>query len=97
MNREENNTPEGVEVAPFDTRTFPIDDETYEKMLKNMPENHQFKTNYRAQDASEYQLSYLDDKVDSPGSESTESAVGEEDPNDPEWVDMERSRDRHKR
>jgi hypothetical protein len=41
-----------------------------------MPENHQFKTNYRAQDASEYQLSYLDDKVDSPGSESTESAVG---------------------
>ncbi|EFA12370.1 hypothetical protein TcasGA2_TC002076 [Tribolium castaneum] len=90
--REENNTPENVEVAPFDTRTFPLDDETYEKMLKSMPENHQFKTNYRAQDCD-----YLDEKVDSPGSESTESALGEEDPNDPEWVDMERVRDRHKR
>ncbi|RZB62197.1 KAT8 regulatory NSL complex subunit 1, partial [Asbolus verrucosus] len=97
VGREENGTPENVEVAPYDTRTFPLDDDTYEKMLGNMPENHQFKTNARAQDSSDYHLGYLDEKVDSPGSESTESAVGEEDPNDPEWVDMERSRDRHKR
>ncbi|KAJ8948936.1 hypothetical protein NQ314_008314, partial [Rhamnusium bicolor] len=96
------NTPEVVEVAPYERRTFPINDETYEKMLKHMPENHQFKTNIRAQDSAEYdgEEGYLDRKVDSPDSESTESAIGdgEEDPNDPEWIDMERAnRERYKR
>lgn len=96
ITREEStSTPENIEVTPFDTRTFPLDDDTYDQMLENMPENHQFKTNYRAQDCD---FGDFDDKLmDSPGSESTESALGDEDPNDPEWVDMERSRDRHKR
>lgn len=46
---------------------------------------------------------YVDEKLDSPppDSESTESAYGDgddEDPNDPEWFEMEHSnRDRYKR
>lgn len=100
--KEENrcNTPEHVEVAPYEKRVFPLVDDVYDKMLKHMPENHQLhQTNIRAQDSRTYNSpdSYLDDKLDSPGSESTESALGEEDPNDPEWIDMERVRDRHKR
>ncbi|KAJ8921484.1 hypothetical protein NQ315_003102 [Exocentrus adspersus] len=98
------NVPEEPEVAPYEKRTFPITDEVYEKMLKHMPENHQFiKTNVRAQDSSDCEggaLGYLDRKVDSPDSESTESAIGDgdEDPNDPEWIDMERAnRERYKR
>ncbi|KAJ8973353.1 hypothetical protein NQ317_001397 [Molorchus minor] len=71
-------------------------------MLKLMPEDHQFMTNSRSQDSTEYDgLGYLDrNKDDSPDSESTESAIGdgEEDPNDPEWIDMERvNRERYKR
>lgn len=92
--REENGTLETIEVAPFDTRTFPFDDETYDNMLKCMPENHQFTTNVRAQDSSD--VCY--DKVGSPiGSESTESAMGDEDPNDPEWVELERRENKQKR
>lgn len=60
-----------------------------------MPENHQLTTNVRAQDNSP--VSFLEDKIDSADSESTESAIGDEDPNDPEWVDLERTRDRQKR
>ncbi|KAG5882640.1 hypothetical protein JTB14_025113 [Gonioctena quinquepunctata] len=94
--------PDVVEVPPFERRTFPINDETYEKMLQHMPENHQFQTNTRSQDSAEYEalVGYMDQKADSPDSESTESAIGEgeEDPNDPEWIDMERiNRDRYKR
>lgn len=71
-------------------------------MLKNMPENHQFTTNSRSQDSSDHEeMSCLDeDRTGSPNSESTESAIGdgEEDPNDPEWLDMERmNRERYKR
>lgn len=81
---------------------FPINDETYDKMLKNMPENHQFLTNSRSQDSSDHEDGhYVDDeRVCSPDSESTESAIGdgEEDPNDPEWSDIERnSREKYKR
>ncbi|CAH1107968.1 unnamed protein product [Psylliodes chrysocephalus] len=97
-------TPDIVEVLPYDKRLFPINDETYEKMLKHMPEDHQFQTNIRSQDSNEYDRdvydSYIDQKLDSPDTESTESAIGdgEEDPNDPEWIDMERlSRERYKR
>lgn len=99
--KEENrcNTPEQVEVVPYEKRVFPLIDEAYEKLLKHMPENHQLQTNVRAQDSRTYNSpeSYLDEKIGSPGSESTESALGDEDPNDPEWIDMERVRDRHKR
>lgn len=71
----------------------------YDKMLKHMPENHQFHTNIRAQDSQNLNSpeSYFDYKMDSVDSESTESALGDEDPNDPEWMDMEGIRERHKR
>lgn len=67
-----------------------------------MPENHQFTTNSRSQDSSDHEdIGYLEDeRIGSPDSESTESAIGdgEEDPNDPEWSDMERiNRERYKR
>ncbi|CAH0553618.1 unnamed protein product [Brassicogethes aeneus] len=131
------NTPEEVpvEVQPYETRTFPLNEDIYDKMVKVMPDDHhEVKTNAWAQDPSADDSfgappirvgstdegggaegarpidpapapdasslsSYLDDKmVGSPGSESTESALGDEDPNDPEWIDVERSsRDRHKR
>lgn len=93
-------SPEHEEVAPYDMRTFPLTEDVFEKMLKTMPEKYQLQTNVRAQDSVDVASpsSYLDEKVDSPGSESMESALGEEDPNDPEWIDVERSsRDRHKR
>ncbi|XP_056642788.1 KAT8 regulatory NSL complex subunit 1 [Diorhabda sublineata] len=97
-------TPDIVEVPPYEKRTFPISEETYEKMLKHMPEDHQFQTNIRSQDSADFETrevyNYEDPKLDSPDSESTESAIGEgeEDPNDPEWIDMEKlNRERYKR
>lgn len=121
------NSPETVEVAPYERRVFPLPDDIYEKMLKHMPD-HQLKTNDYSQDsgvglggattnsasggegtgattaennlAIENSTDYLDDNklLNSPGSDTTESALGEEDPNDPEWMEMEQaSRDRHKR
>lgn len=66
-----------------------------------MPENHQFATNSRSQDSSDQEEANLfDERVDSPDSESTESAIGdgEEDPNDPEWSDSERAcKEKYKR
>ena len=92
--REENrsSSPEHIEVLPYERRVFPLTEDTYEKMLKLMPENHQFKTNVRAQDYSS-PTSFLDEAADSPDSESTESAIGDEDPNDPKWMDLEISKD----
>lgn len=90
-------TPEHVEVIPFDKRSFPLSDDTYDKMLKLMPENHQLQTNTRAQDDAASPNSYYGDRAESPDSESTESALGDEDPNDPEWIDMETSKERFKR
>ncbi|KAK4881282.1 hypothetical protein RN001_004601 [Aquatica leii] len=97
MPREENRaaSPE-IEIPPYDRRVFPLSEDTYDKMLKLMPENHQFKTNIRAQDYSS-PTSYLDEVGDSPDSESTESAAGDEDPNDPEWMDLENAKDRYRR
>lgn len=90
------NLAESDDVSPFESRLFPLDDDTYDHMLKLMPENHQFKTNYRAQDCTS-PSSCLGDRANSPDSESTESAVGDEDPNDPEWIDMENNKDRYRR
>ncbi|KAL3280035.1 hypothetical protein HHI36_017542 [Cryptolaemus montrouzieri] len=103
--KEENrcNTPDHPEVQPYEMRSFPLDDSTYDDMVKSMPEDHQqVRTNVQAQD-THYDCDstsggYIDSKVCSPGSESTESALADEDPNDPEWIDVERmSRERHKR
>lgn len=99
------NTPEHVDVAPYEKRVFPLCDETYSKMKRNMPENHTFAT--RAHESFEETVggsssgggvANLEDKAEEfHDSESTESAYGDEDPNDPEWIEMERVKDRSKR
>ncbi|PSN48058.1 hypothetical protein C0J52_03439 [Blattella germanica] len=65
-------TPDSViEVPPYEPRTFPLQDDMYEKMLKAMPE---------------VTCNEISRPV-SPSTDSTESALGEgEDPNDPEWT-----------
>ncbi|KAK7870995.1 hypothetical protein R5R35_012190 [Gryllus longicercus] len=95
-------TPDHVtEVPPFDPRSFPLSDETYDKMLKSMPEGHPFppvmmepKKITKALEMGEVS------QPASPGTDSTESALGEgEDPNDPEWTveeEKEFERDRMK-
>lgn len=93
------NTPETVEVPPFERRVFPLAEDVYDKMLKNMPENHKCKANILAQDSLDFNSTASDNeyKIEFHDSESTESAYGDEDPNDPEWIAMERVRDRYKR
>lgn len=87
------NTPEHVEVMPFEKRIFPLNEDMYEKMLKNMPDYHKPKnTNVvNSQNSLEYNYNVRDNdfKADYHDSESTESAYGDEDPNDPEWIAME--------
>ncbi|GJQ77628.1 hypothetical protein Trydic_g12756 [Trypoxylus dichotomus] len=91
-------TPEHVDILPYDKRVFPLSEDTYLKMKKNMPENHLFAANVKMQDAFDDTIgSNIDDKVEFHDSESTESAYGDEDPNDPEWIEMERVKDRSKR
>ncbi|XP_018324229.1 KAT8 regulatory NSL complex subunit 1 [Agrilus planipennis] len=106
-------------VTPYDRRTFPLAEDAYDKMLKQMPEDHrQCSTNSRSQDVQRRRSSSCfsplnddeDDRRDSltlgspmvvcaaegdDDSESTESAYGDEDPNDPEWSDFECVRDRY--
>lgn len=83
-------------ATPFEPRSFPLNDDTYEKMLKNMPDGHPLPY-YLHKPDMERENSPFVDSVCSPVSDSTESALAEEDPNDPEWVDVERVRDRTKR
>lgn len=105
-------------VPPYEPRSFPLPEDTYEKMLKYMPEGHPMPKNCLNKQVSRESLSTTDTvtasasaTVDSPmfpdhlppdspvSSESTESAIPEEDPNDPEWMDAEKIqiRDRTKR
>lgn len=89
-----------VDVPPYDARLFPLGDEMYEKMLKNMPDGHPLPYYLQKQTSKDSETPgspFLDDGVCSPVSDSTESILAEEDPNDPEWVDVERVRDRTKR
>lgn len=94
-----NSTVDTVDVPPYEQRLFPICDDTYDKMLKNMPDGHPLPYYLQKQLSkdSEAPASPFVESVSSPVSDSTESALAEEDPNDPEWVDVERVRDRTKR
>ncbi|KAJ9601111.1 hypothetical protein L9F63_000746 [Diploptera punctata] len=95
-------TPDSViEVPPYESRTFPLQDDVYEKMLKAMPEGHPFPPYSMAPK----KLFTKDNEMNesrpvSPSTDSTESALGEgEDPNDPEWTveeEKEFERDRMK-
>lgn len=90
---------DAVEIPPYEPRMFPLNDETYEKMLKYMPDGHPLPYYLQKQLSkdSDNPLSPFDETVCSPVSDSTDSILAEEDPNDPEWVDVERVRDRTKR
>lgn len=76
------------EVIPYEPRTFPLSEDTYDKMIEAMPVGH-----WQASSAS---LCSRDDEkaeeeaeLETPESDSTESAccdVEGEDPNDPEWT-----------
>lgn len=94
------NSPEHVEVAPYDKRDFPLSDNIYDMMVKQMPDTYnKYKTKSKSHEDSDIPsvVSDMDEKLDFHDSESTESAYGDEDPNDPEWIDMERVKDRYKR
>ncbi|XP_034940688.1 uncharacterized protein nsl1 [Chelonus insularis] len=77
------------EVLPYQARTFPLSEEVYDKMLEVMPDGHW-------QSTTSTLCSRITDKVveeetalDSPESDTTESAYCDadgEDPNDPEWT-----------
>lgn len=88
------NMVETKEVPPYELRSFPLNDETYDKMIKIMPDGHPLP--YMLQKSESEPLSPFIESVCSPISDSTESAMAE-DPNDPEWIDVERIRDRTKR
>ncbi|XP_039311097.1 KAT8 regulatory NSL complex subunit 1 [Solenopsis invicta] len=76
------------EILPYEPRVFPLSEEVYDKMLEVMPDGHW-------QASSTSLCSRDEDKgddegeMDSPESDSTESAccdIDGEDPNDPEWT-----------
>nr|XP_034191066.1 KAT8 regulatory NSL complex subunit 1 isoform X1 [Osmia lignaria]XP_034191075.1 KAT8 regulatory NSL complex subunit 1 isoform X1 [Osmia lignaria] len=82
MNEDEN------EIFPYEPRVFPLSEEVYDKMLEVMPDGH-----WQASSASfcsrEEEKADDDGEMDSPESDSTESAccdIEGEDPNDPEWT-----------
>ncbi|KZC06861.1 PREDICTED: uncharacterized protein LOC107195137 [Dufourea novaeangliae] len=76
------------EILPYEPRVFPLSEEVYDKMLEVMPDGH-----WQASSASlcsrEEEKADDDGEMDSPESDSTESAccdIEGEDPNDPEWT-----------
>ncbi|XP_014473264.1 PREDICTED: KAT8 regulatory NSL complex subunit 1 [Dinoponera quadriceps] len=76
------------EVPSYEPRIFPLSEEDYSEMLKAMPDGHwqASSTSLCSRDGNK-----ADDDVemDSPESDSTESAccdIDGEDPNDPEWT-----------
>lgn len=91
-------TPDYDDVAPYEPRSFPLSDEAYEKMLKVMPEWYPAPPYMESNPSSvidQNELTDVDmqDNADPVGeslpgtpSTDTDSAPGEEDPNDPEWT-----------
>ncbi|KAH0952245.1 hypothetical protein HN011_003549 [Eciton burchellii] len=76
------------EILPYEPRMFPLSEEVYDKMLEVMPDGHWQASSTslcpRGGDKGDD-----DGEMDSPESDSTESAccdIDGEDPNDPEWT-----------
>lgn len=94
-------TPDHVEVPPYENRDFPLSDTVYEKMLGAMPEGHpcrlELRTNEEDDDDYPSPSVYPPPPVPMDSETSTDSILGEEDPNDPEWMVVKRIRDRPKR
>ena len=83
---------EYVEKPPYEKRKFPLHSEMYGEMLKNMPKDHQqWMNNVHSQNSLKRDC-YNCASVVYHDSESTESAYEDDspdDPNDPEWIEME--------
>lgn len=75
------------EILPYEPRVFPLSEEVYDKMVEVMPDGHWQTSSVslcpRDEDKDD------DGELESPESDSTESAccdIEGEDPNDPEWT-----------
>ncbi|RZF38261.1 hypothetical protein LSTR_LSTR008984 [Laodelphax striatellus] len=96
------NTPDNVEVMPYERRVFPLPDDVYERMLKEMPLDHPFLPVSNSDTTSPLRK---DSEVDSefggservgpggresspqsPAMSDSTESAVEEDPNDPEWT-----------
>ncbi|XP_015592058.1 KAT8 regulatory NSL complex subunit 1 isoform X2 [Cephus cinctus] len=76
------------EVLPYEPRIFPLSEEIYDKMLEVMPDGH-WQPSVAPLCSREEDKRDEEAALDSPESDSTESAccdVEGEDPNDPEWT-----------
>ncbi|XP_039282706.1 LOW QUALITY PROTEIN: KAT8 regulatory NSL complex subunit 1 [Nilaparvata lugens] len=88
------NTPDNVEVMPYERRVFPLSDDVYEQMLKDMPTDHPFLPITNSDATSPLRKdSELDSEFggserapQSPAMSDTTESAPEEDPNDPEWT-----------
>ncbi|XP_043466738.1 KAT8 regulatory NSL complex subunit 1 [Leptopilina heterotoma] len=77
------------EVPPYEPRMFPLPEDVYDKMLEVMPEGHWQASSASVCSREEDKIDNEEMDLDSPESDSTESAYCEvegEDPNDPEWT-----------
>ncbi|XP_072759969.1 uncharacterized protein Nsl1 isoform X1 [Anoplolepis gracilipes] len=76
------------EILPYEPRVFPLSEEVYDKMLEVMPDGH-WQASSTSLCSRDEDKGDDDGEVDSPESDSTESAccdIDGEDPNDPEWT-----------
>ncbi|KAL6429716.1 hypothetical protein ACFW04_007552 [Cataglyphis niger] len=76
------------EILPYEPRVFPLSEEVYDKMLEVMPDGH-WQASSTSLCSRDEDKGDDDGEMDSPESDSTESAccdIDGEDPNDPEWT-----------
>lgn len=76
------------EIVPYEPRVFPLSEEAYDKMLEVMPDGH-WQASSTSLCSRDGDKGDDDGDLDSPESDSTESAccdIDGEDPNDPEWT-----------
>ncbi|KMQ93921.1 mll1 mll complex subunit [Lasius niger] len=77
-----------VQILPYEPRVFPLSEEVYDKMLEVMPDGH-WQASSTSLCSRDEDKGDDDGEMDSPESDSTESAccdIDGEDPNDPEWT-----------
>ncbi|KAI4494144.1 hypothetical protein M0802_009178 [Mischocyttarus mexicanus] len=77
----------GQNILPYEPRVFPLSEEVYDKMVEVMPDGHWQTSSVSLCSRDEEKDD--DGELESPESDSTESAccdIEGEDPNDPEWT-----------
>ncbi|KAK2583815.1 hypothetical protein KPH14_009713 [Odynerus spinipes] len=75
------------EILPYEPRVFPLSEEVYDKMVEVMPDGHWQTSSVSL--CSREEEKDDDGELESPESDTTESAccdIEGEDPNDPEWT-----------